>query len=205
LPGDIPPAVRAIVDRALAKDPAQRWPTAEAMAVVARQAAASLTTSIQQPAVNGSAIRPQSASPASNRPASSSPASGPPKAPYHQPLRPVSGGQARGAAQVPPAQPYRHPSVPPMQQQQSQPQRPESSGSRQVLIVLAVVLALLVLLCAGVISFLYNQGGKAAMAPSEVVRTGVVDGSSSPASYRLMKQVDPRRSLTHASEGRQTL
>jgi serine/threonine-protein kinase len=208
LPGDIPPAVRAIVDRALAKDPAHRWPTAAAMAVVARQAAASLTTSIQQPSVNGSAVRPQSASPVSNRPASSSPASGPPKAPYSQPLRPVSGGQARGAAPVPPAQPYRHPSVPPMQQQpqpQPQPQRPESSGSRQVLIVLAVVLALLVLLCAGVISFLYNQGNKTAMAPSEVARTGVVDGSWSPASYRLRKQVDPRRSLTHASEGRQTL
>jgi serine/threonine-protein kinase len=211
LPSDIPPAVRAIVDRALAKDPAARWPTAAAMAVVARQAAASLTTSVQQPAVNGSPVRPQPASPVQNRPASSPPVSGPPKAPvsgsarppYPQPPRPVSGGQARGAAQVPPAQPYRHPSVPPMQQQQ--PQRPESSGSRQVLIVLAVVLALLVLLCAGVISFLYNQGNNAAMAPSEVARSGVVDGSSSPASYRLRKQVGSWRSLTHASEGRQTL
>jgi serine/threonine-protein kinase len=210
LPSDIPPAVRAIVDRALAKDPAARWPTAAAMAVVARQAAASLTTSIQQPVVNGSAVRPQSVSPASNRPASSSPASGPPKPPvsgsarppYQQIPRPVSGGQARGAAQVPPAQPYRHPSVPPMQQQSPQQ---ESSGSRQVLIVLAVVLALLVLLCAGVISFLYNQGNSTAMGRSEVARTGVVDGSSPAASYLLKKQVDPRRSLTHASEGRQTL
>ena len=117
----------------------------------------------------------------------------------------MSGGQARGAAQVPPAQPYRHPSVPPMQQQQQPQQRPEGSGSRQVLIVLAVVLALLVLLCAGVISFLYNQGKSTAMAPSEVARTGVVDGSSSTASYRLRQQVDLKRSLTHASEGRQTL
>jgi eukaryotic-like serine/threonine-protein kinase len=211
LPGDIPPAVRSIVDRALAKDPAARWPTAAAMAVVARQAAASLTTSIQQPAVNGSAIRPQSANPVSNRPTPSRPASGPPnqpvsgsaRPPYQQIPRPVSGGQARGAAQVPPAQPYRHPSVPPMQQQPQQ--RPEGSGSRQVLIVLAVVLALLVLLCAGVISFLYNQGKSNAMAASVVARTGVVVESSSPASYRLIKQVDSRRSLTHASEGRQTL
>src|SRR5215470_15542163 len=38
LPADIPPAVRAIVDRALAKDPAVRWPSASAMAAVARQA-----------------------------------------------------------------------------------------------------------------------------------------------------------------------
>jgi serine/threonine protein kinase len=210
LPGDIPPAVRSIVDRALAKDPAARWPTAAAMAVVARQAAASLTTSIQQPAVNGSAIRPQSASPVSNRQTSSRPASGPPNQPvsgsarpqYQQIPRPVSGGQARGAAQVPPAQPYRHPSVPPMQQQPQQ--RPQGSGSRQVLIVLAVVLALLVLLCAGVISFLYNQGKSNAMAASVVARTGVVVESSSPASYRLIKQVDSRRSLTLASEGRQT-
>ena len=215
LPGDIPPPVRGIVERALAKDPGARWPTAAAMAVVARQAAASLTTSVQQPVVNGSAVRPQSASPVPNRPVSSGPASGTPnqpgtgpasgsaRPPYQQVPRPVSGGQARGAAQVPPAQPYRHPSAPPMQQQ-PQP-RPESSGSRQVLIVLAVVLALLVLLCAGVISFLYKQGNSGAMGRSPVALTGVVDGSSSPASYRLMKQVGGNRGLTPASEGRQTL
>jgi serine/threonine-protein kinase len=74
-----------------------------------------------------------------------------------------------------------------------------------VFIVLAVVLALLVLLCAGVISFLYKQGNSGAMGLSEVVRTGVVDESSSTASYRLMKQVGGDRGLYHASEGRQTL
>jgi serine/threonine-protein kinase len=42
LPADIPPAVRAIVDRSLAKDPAARWPTASTLAAVARQAAANL-------------------------------------------------------------------------------------------------------------------------------------------------------------------
>jgi serine/threonine protein kinase len=210
LPADIPPAVRAIVDRALAKDPAARWPTAAAMAVVARQAAASLSSPVRQPAVNGSAVRPQSSTPAMNRPAASRPASGPPsqpggtsgsaRPPYPQVPRPVSGGQARGAAPVPPAQPYRHPSVPPEQQP-----RPESSGSRQVLVVLAVVLALLVLLCAGVISFLYKQGNSGAMASSEVSRMGVVDESSPAASYRLMKQVGATRGLTQASEGRHTL
>ena len=40
LPGDIPPQVRMIVERALAKDPASRWPSASALAAVARQAAA---------------------------------------------------------------------------------------------------------------------------------------------------------------------
>src|SRR3954463_12360540 len=65
LPSDIPPAVRAIVERAMAKDPAARWPTAAAMAAVARQAASSLTTAVHQPAVNGSAIlsRPPGAGP----------------------------------------------------------------------------------------------------------------------------------------------
>jgi eukaryotic-like serine/threonine-protein kinase len=229
LPADIPPAVRAIVDRALAKDPGARWPTAAAMAVVARQAASSLATAAQQPAVNGSAaVRPQSGSPMLNRPQSgaspsSRPASGPPSRPvagqarpsYPQVPRPVSGAQARGAASVPSAQqPYRHPSTPPNQYQPSQHQpnqpmsggKPENSGGRQVLIVLAVVLALLVLLCAGVISFLYKQGNNGALPLSPgVVRTGV-DGEASPsASYRLMKQVGGNRYLIPASEGRQTL
>ncbi|WP_405102051.1 protein kinase domain-containing protein [Micromonospora sp. NBC_01412] len=38
LPGDIPPPVRAIVERAMAKDPTARWPSAAALAGVARQA-----------------------------------------------------------------------------------------------------------------------------------------------------------------------
>ncbi|MFF3869459.1 protein kinase [Micromonospora sp. NPDC001898] len=38
LPGDIPPSVRAIVERAMAKDPTARWPSAAALAGVARQA-----------------------------------------------------------------------------------------------------------------------------------------------------------------------
>ena len=40
LPPDIPPPVRAIVERAMAKDPAARWPTASAFAAIARRAAA---------------------------------------------------------------------------------------------------------------------------------------------------------------------
>jgi serine/threonine protein kinase len=223
LPADIPPAVRAIVDRALAKDPAARWPTAAAMAVVARQAASSLTTAVQQPVVNGSPVRPQSGSPALNRPqsggpVSSRPASGQPshpasghaatgqaRPPYPPVPRPVSGGQARGAASVPPAQqPYRHPSAPPMQQPLVAG-KPDGSGSRQVLIVLAVVLALLVLLCAGVISFLYRQSNNGSLAPVGVARTGVVGEGTSAASYRLMKQIVGNGGLNQASKGRQTL
>lgn len=39
LPGDIPPLIRSIVERAMAKDPGARWPSASALAVAARQAA----------------------------------------------------------------------------------------------------------------------------------------------------------------------
>jgi serine/threonine-protein kinase len=44
LPPDIPPQVRAIVERAMAKDPAARWPTASAFAGVARRCAADLAS-----------------------------------------------------------------------------------------------------------------------------------------------------------------
>jgi len=42
LPGDIPPSVRVIVERAMAKQPAARWPNAAAFGQVARRAAAEL-------------------------------------------------------------------------------------------------------------------------------------------------------------------
>jgi len=232
LPADIPPGVRAIVDRALAKDPAARWPTAAAMAAVARQSASSLTTQVQQPAVSGAIPvspmpqpgnpmmnRPQASGPVTNRPYPTAPASGPPghpqtgqaRPPYPPVPRPVSGGQARGAASVPPLQqPYRHPSAPTGQQPQMPVGKPDSSGSRQVLIVLAVVLALLVLLCAGVISFLLKQGGNAnslgRIGPRvTIVRAGTAVESLPSASYRLTQQVGGPPGLDHASKGRQTL
>jgi serine/threonine-protein kinase len=237
LPGDIPPAVRAIVERALAKDPNARWPTAAAMAAVARQAASSLTANSHQPVGSGGQSmhnRPQSGGPVSNRPNSGIPASGPPgrptsghpqagqghqaagqaRAPFPPVPRPVSGAQARGAASVPPAQqPYRQGApgqpmpgrqmpvqqTPQMQQHpHMQPAKTAGSGSRQVLIVLAVVLALLVLLCAGVISFLLNQGQlNAKGVPTQQV-------IASEASYRLgVDGSGPSDSLM--TEGRQTL
>ncbi len=220
LPADIPPSVRAIVDRAMAKDPGARWPTAAALAAVARQAASSLTTQVHQPAVNGAAPmgRPHSGAPVMNRPQSGGPAmanrpqSGAPtsgangygtaRPPYPPMPRPVSGAQgARGAASVPPLQqqqPYRHPAAPNMPHA-PMPPKPGggSGGGRQVLIVLAVVLALLVLLCAGVISFLVNQGSGTAL--------GVADQPAAASSYRLTKQAGLPHSLIPATEGRQTL
>jgi serine/threonine-protein kinase len=211
LPADIPPAVRSIVERAMAKDPAARWPTAAAMAAVARQAASSLTTAVHQPVINGSAP--------ANRPQSGAPSSGvgAGRVTYPPVPRPVSGGQARGAASVRPVQqqqppPYRHPSVPPPMHQPP-PAKPQSSGSRQVLIVLAVVLALLVLLCAGVISFLLKQSNTALGDPGwgdtaprvSVARHGVVDEGTSAASYRLMERAAGSGGSHDASEGRRTL
>ncbi|GII22208.1 serine/threonine-protein kinase [Planosporangium mesophilum] len=72
LPGDIPPAVRQIVDRAMAKDPSARYASAAAMAQVARHTAQSLA--------NGSvaALAPTSGGPADpTRPVSGSPVSPP--------------------------------------------------------------------------------------------------------------------------------
>ena len=114
----------------------------------------------------------------------------------------------RGAASVPSGQPpYRHPSAPPMQQQPMQSgKQPEGSGGRQVLIVLAVVLALLVLLCAGVISFLLKQGN-AAMGESGPRTTVVHAGAVEPRArwrVRLTKQAAAPLSRNHATEGRQT-
>src|SRR4051812_27611480 len=60
LPADIPPQVRAIVERALAKDPAARWPSAAALASVARQAKLALS----QQARGGHPISGVPASPA---------------------------------------------------------------------------------------------------------------------------------------------
>jgi serine/threonine-protein kinase len=221
LPGDIPPPVRAIVERALAKDPSARWPSASAMAAVARQAAASLTAAAHQqqvrtpPAVSSAPVgRPKPAPPVSG-----APVSGSARPPYPPVPRPVSG--ARGAASVPsgppasPAQPYRGA----YQQQQPQPQqtaRPESSAGRQVLIVLAVVLALLVLLCAGVISFLYKQGqrdqamsnGSGASSgrnAAVVVHAGASGVELSGASYRLTQQAGANPGWIPHNEGQQTL
>jgi serine/threonine-protein kinase len=187
LPADIPPAVRGIVDRAMAKEPGARWPSAAALAAVARQTAATLTSTIH---VQGGP--PPHAPPVHHNGAVRAPAGAPRAYPLHQPVspppqhpgmpHPVSGGQqARGAASVPSSggPGYRQPSAPPVAPPAP---RPAGSGSRQVLIVVAVVLAILVLLCAGVISFLVRSG-------KEQTAAGVAGGTATVASYRVMEQI----------------
>ena|GEM_PF-568320 len=67
LPPDAPPQVRSIVDRAMAKDPAARFPTAAALGQVARRAAAVLSTGNTTLGPSGAPVSvpplPQSTSP----------------------------------------------------------------------------------------------------------------------------------------------
>jgi serine/threonine-protein kinase len=109
---------------------------------------------------------------------------------------------------MPPQPAAYRPPYQPQPQAQHQPQshplgKPESSAGRQVLIVLAVVLALLVLLCAGVISFLYKQGNQQAQGAG--VHTGVVGIEPPEASYRLTRQAGANPGWIRANEGRLTL
>ncbi|WP_229076741.1 serine/threonine-protein kinase [Actinoplanes sp. DH11] len=228
LPGDIPPAVRAIVERAMDKDPKSRWPSAAAMASVARQAAASLTTSVHPPVSSPPISTPPHQGPSHHPqpPRNNGPANRPQSgaAARASVPRPVSG--ARGAASVPTSPPpqMQQPMPPPYRPQSGAPvnaysphvspaAKPENTFGRQVLVVLAVVLALLVLLCAGVISFLLRDGnGTSAVgstlgyhsSSAAILRSGVVADPVSAASYRLMK-ADAQLGRIRLTEGRQTL
>src|SRR5215813_1887909 len=66
LPTDIPAPVRQIVERAMAKDPAARWPSAAALAQVARRASAQLAAAGM---ATGTATRPPQQAPTSGGPA----------------------------------------------------------------------------------------------------------------------------------------
>jgi serine/threonine-protein kinase len=219
LPGDIPPGIRSIVERAMAKEPAARWPSAAALAAVSRQAAAALTTAGQPAPTSGPPNRVTSGA--------AYPVSPPPAQGRAAPSRPVSGaGQARGAASVPQSGPpgYRppapapqapHPAPAPRQPHPMPARRPEGSGSRQVLVVVAVVLAILVLLCAGVISFLVAQGKANTNAARPAVTGSGDGGATASASYRLRELAassrgptaseHPGQSLIDTTEGRLTL
>ncbi|MFI5840990.1 protein kinase [Catenuloplanes sp. NPDC051500] len=208
LPSDIPPQVRAIVERAMSKQPAGRYPSAAAMAVVARQAASSLANT-PRPANRPSSGPPitgrVSAPPATGMASPTSPAAvgavGPP--PTMQPpisgqpmsggaMPPIGGPHIRGAATVPP------PIGAPQQQPHYAPMYPPPAGgstSRQVLIVLAIVLGLLVLLCAGVIAWLAGRNNVSLGTPPGV--TSIVSYAGTdivPAtSYRRDERIDPDR------------
>ncbi|GAB3819537.1 hypothetical protein GCM10027605_73880 [Micromonospora zhanjiangensis] len=122
LPADCPPAVRSIVERSMAKDPAARYPTAAALASVARQTASALSNARKtgQP-VSGSPGSPVSARsgppyqaatgtarpPAPRPPAARPLAAAPTSAPQPTSVPPALGqqaGPARRPTTAPPAQ-----------------------------------------------------------------------------------------------------
>ncbi|WP_084557117.1 serine/threonine-protein kinase [Hamadaea tsunoensis] len=78
LPPDVPPAVRAIVERAMAKDPGARWPSAAIFGAAARQAAAVLSGDQSGRAPVGSPVSPMPYSPAPVSPGRASVATGNP-------------------------------------------------------------------------------------------------------------------------------
>ncbi|HKT01407.1 MAG TPA: protein kinase [Rugosimonospora sp.] len=123
LPADIPPAVRRIVERAMAKDPAARFPSAAALGQVARQSAAGLAGGPPGSPVSGAPITSQTSPGPMGSPVPISPVTGPrpPVAPGGTRVMPpyppgvttgrtpvpAGGGYNRGAASVPPAPPRR--------------------------------------------------------------------------------------------------
>ncbi|MFF5172435.1 protein kinase [Micromonospora sp. NPDC000089] len=247
LPGDIPPQVRAIVERALAKDPAHRWPSAAALASVARQAKAALS---QQARTTGQA-RPVSAAPASAtgqaRPISAAPASPaapsvaraqvptgphqqqhrptgqqhrqpvsgqarPPVAARHpqQPPRPPAAAvQTRGAASVPPPPTRSDRSV--GYARQPVPAPAPARRSRSGMVTLAILLAVLVVVCSGVISYRARQG-MGAGDPGATNQPSVTSGAvrayggddAARTSYRRVVWMRPGGGETTTSEGRRT-
>ncbi|MFD0595174.1 serine/threonine-protein kinase [Catellatospora coxensis] len=100
MPNDIPPVVRQIVERAMSKEPGNRWPTAASFANAARQAAGALTHG------SGPTLPVQPVSPVSPSPVSATPVSPGPSRPLSPatpgPVRP-NGGYQRGSAPVPAA------------------------------------------------------------------------------------------------------
>ncbi|SCE87117.1 serine/threonine-protein kinase [Micromonospora mirobrigensis] len=251
LPADIPPPVRSIVERALAKDPASRWPSAAALAGVARQAKLSLA---QQGRTGGTA-RPVSAAPASpaapqaraqvspaapqaraqvppprqqprpagaaqvqHRPPVAASAPHPPVAPPRPPMsappappRPPVGAQPgypRGAASVP-QPPAPHQQNRALGYAQPVPAAPAPRRSSSTRVVLVVLLAALVLLCSGVVSYMRKSAlpGSSGPAIRPAVMSGALnqDGNDDPGrtSYRRVERLQPGGGET-TSEGRQT-
>ncbi|WP_319460640.1 serine/threonine-protein kinase [Micromonospora sp. RTP1Z1] len=219
LPNDIPPQVKAIVERALAKDPAARWPSAAALAGVARQAKLALS----QQARTGAHPQPTSGVPASpaapsaraqvptgsrQQPRPSAVAPRPPVA--ARPSAVASPVAPRGAAPVPPPRQH-NPLGYPRPPAAPAPPLPAPRRSRAGLWWAAVLVAVLVLLCSGVISYKYRTGAASgdtgALAPVSVT-SGAVRAHGADelvrTSYRRGVRLQPAGGETTTSEGRET-
>lgn len=152
MPNDIPPVVRQIVERAMSKEPGNRWPTAASFANAARQAAGALTHG------SGPTLPVQPVSPVSPSPVSATPVSPGPSRPLSPatpvPVRP-NGGYQRGSAAVPAAPAP----LTPVHGVPYGPQAPEpSGGGRTALTVILVIIGMLaVLACAGWAGYMMRE------------------------------------------------
>ncbi|MFI5487671.1 serine/threonine-protein kinase [Micromonospora echinaurantiaca] len=227
LPADIPPQVRAVVERALAKDPAARWPSAAALAGVARQLkvvlsqqaraagqASPVSAAPSSPAAPAAraqvrpptaVARPPAAAPQQSRPPVAPRATAAPQRPTAvapaAPPRPpaVQAGYPRGAAPVPPPA-AAHP--------MAYAPQPAPRRSRPGMVFVAILLAVLVLICSGVISYSLRKGTQSGALAPQTVTSGALrhDGRDDPAEWSYRRQVRPGLGSgeTTTSEGRQT-
>ncbi|MET7965934.1 protein kinase [Micromonospora sp. NPDC005305] len=217
LPADIPSQVRAIVERALAKDPAARWPSAAALAGVARQAKLALS----QQARGGHPISGVPASPAApvaraQVPTATRPQPRPPAVAARPPVAPRPTAVAPAPQPRPPVAPRGAAAVPPPRQPHPlgyarPPVAPAPRRSHAGRWLLAIVLAVLVLACSGMISYRIRNnaaaGDPGALAPVSVTSGAVrAHGGDYPVftSYRREVRLRPAGGETTTSEGRET-
>jgi serine/threonine-protein kinase len=147
LPADIPPAVREIVMRTLAKDPANRWPSAAALSAVARQAAATLGS--------GVSISTPPASPSSPAPSSllgSAAVPPPPPPPLSPPLSPHYSGPVAPATPV-----VQYLSPPAPSQVRQDDVRPYRDRPSPLAVIAVILFALAIVMCAGLIGYVVRQ------------------------------------------------
>lgn len=113
---EAPRAVLAVVERALATDPQQRWPSAAELAAAARRSVAPPSTTLSAPDTGPPETEPAATEPAEARPADAGPPDGgpppaeevgfaPARAPVPEPARPVTRTAIEQSSPVPPASP----------------------------------------------------------------------------------------------------
>ena len=115
LPADVPPVVRQVVERAMAKDPAARWPSASALAAAARRAAAAVAAGpagARPPAAPVSPPVPTSPAPAPPASGASVPRSPLPGSGAPRPATPTPAGRASVVAAAGSRMPAATPAVP---------------------------------------------------------------------------------------------
>jgi eukaryotic-like serine/threonine-protein kinase len=166
LPPDIPPNVRGIVERAMAKDPKARWPTAAAFASVARRAAGELAAAAPRSGVPVTHLAPGQArggstGPSTPIPTSSGAVTGPP----------VGTRTATSAG-------YPHSGPVPGYLQAATPARPRTLSTG--LVVAIIVAVVLVAVCVGAAIAIWQQAQQQSLGPihGEVLAVGFRESTS---------------------------